>query len=138
MGVELGYRARMLDRQNGLIALFLALLSASCGDDGGSADAEAAEDGGLDAGDASGETDAGSGPDGDADQDGAVDEVDPTVLTNFSFDDAKPIELGPTGALQPLQSATQVDYFSFEAEAGVFYVITGLCFCFSIKNLFSF
>jgi len=85
----------MVDRQNGLIALFVALLSASCGDDGGSSDASAAEDGGRDAGEGldSDGSDAGPGPDGaaadasgDADQDGAVDEVDPTVLTNFSFD----------------------------------------------------
>jgi hypothetical protein len=138
----------MLDRQNGLIALFLALLSASCGDDGGSADAGAAGDVGPDTGDAGGETDAGPGPDGaidasgdaggGADQDGAVDEVDPTVLTNFSFDAAKPIELGPTGALQPLQSATQVDYFSFEAEAGEVYVITAHRGRFSPNNVLSF
>ena len=137
----------MVDRQNGLIALFVALLSASCGDDGGSSDASAAEDGGRDAGEGldSDGSDAGPGPDGaaadasgDADQDGAVDEVDPTVLTNFSFDAAKPIELGPTGALQPLQSATQVDYFSFEAEAGEVYVITAHRGRFSPNNVLSF
>lgn len=137
----------MQDRQNGLITMFMALVCASCGDDGGPLDAGAAEqDAGFDAGS---RPDAGpdAGPilDGsaadasaDAEQDAAGEEVDPTELTNFSFDQAKPIDFGPTGALQPLQSATQVDYFSFEAEAGEIYVITAHRGRFSPNNVISF
>lgn len=59
----------------------------------------------------------------DADIDAIVEEVDPTVLTNFSFDAAKHIEVSAQGVLQPLESADQVDYYAFEAEAGEVYVI---------------
>lgn len=141
--VDLGYRARMLDRQNGLFLLSVAILCASCGDDDpvtspDAAVSDAGPDGALiddETRDPDPDADAALAP--DADTDAEVEEVDPTILTNFSFDDAKSIEVGPTGVLQPLESATQVDYFSFEAEAGEVYAITALRGRFSPNNVLS-
>jgi len=101
-------------------ALFLScvLLGTSCTSDPSDPDA-AAPDGASAAADAM--IDAAS-----LDADGAVEEIDPTVLTNFSFDDAKHVELGEPGVLQPLESASQVDYYAFDAEAGQIYVIATL------------
>lgn len=132
----------MLHRQNGPIALWVALACAGCGADASApadsgaeevayADAAPPVDGAIDA-----EVDGAS--DADTDADAEVEEVDPTVLTNFSFDDAKPIEPGPVGALQPVQSADQVDYFSFDAEAGEVYVLATARGRFSPNNVIAF
>jgi hypothetical protein len=134
----------MLDRQNRPFLLLLAVLSAGCGDDGGRV-----EDAGFDASngdsppdpdgaaDASRDADGGDADQSDADQDAEVEEAG-TVLTNVSFDTAKPIELGPTGVLHPVRSAAQLDYFSFEAQAGEVYVITAVRGRFSPNNVISF
>lgn len=92
--------------------------------------ADAARDGATPLGADAGPPDAGppdAGPidaDADTDADAAVEETDPTILTNFSFDTAKRVEVDSIGVLQPLESADQVDYYAFDAEAGEFYVIT--------------
>jgi hypothetical protein len=98
---------------------FSCLLLSSCTSDSSNPD-----DAGADDGDASVASDATIDAGPGADVDGNVDEVDPTVLTNFSFDDARHVTLGPTGVLQPLESATQVDYYTFDAQAGEVYVIS--------------
>jgi hypothetical protein len=88
----------MLHRQNGLFALWMALAWAGCaGDHYAPQDAGPSEDAAVrDA--ASPPTDAAADAqldaNGDADTDAMVEERDPTILRNFSFDDAKPLELG--------------------------------------------
>lgn len=102
------------------VLLLVLLTSASCSSElARSSDASIPDDAGTDTRD-------GAAADGttDADVDADVDEVDPTVLTNFSFEAAKHIELGDRGALQPLEGADQVDYYAFDAQAGEVYVIT--------------
>ena len=79
-----------------------------------------------------------SSADADADTDADVEEIDPTVLTNFSFDAAKHIAVDTNGVLQPLESATQLDYYAFEAEAGEVYVIKTNRGRFSPDNVLSF
>jgi hypothetical protein len=132
----------MLHRQNGLFALWMALAWAGCaGDHYAPQDAGPSEDAEVrDA--ASPPTDAAADAqldaNGDADTDAMVEERDPTILRNFSFDEAKPLELGPVGALQPLESADQVDYFSFEAEAGEVYALATARGRFSPNNVIAF
>lgn len=131
----------MLHRQNGLFALWLALCAGCSGDSSASPDARPSEDAAV--GDAAlppidAAPDAELDGSRDADVDAGVKELDPTILRNFSFDDAKPLELGPVGALQPLESADQVDYFSFEAEAGEVYVLVTARGPFAPNNVIAF
>jgi hypothetical protein len=123
---DLGYRARMLHRQNGLFALWMAFSWVGC-----ASDYRAPQDAGA-------SEDAAASPPTDAAADAILQERDPTILRNFSFDDAKPLELGPVGALQPLESADQVDYFSFEAEAGEVYALATARGRFSPDNVIAF
>lgn len=58
----------------------------------------------------------------DAAGDASSDEDDPNALpTNVSFETARPVELGSTTVWQTLHNAEQVDYYSFQGEAGRFY-----------------
>jgi hypothetical protein len=59
--------------------------------------------------------------DGEAETEGSSDPILTTSGSNTSFDTAWPIDVASRGVLQEVRSATQVDYFVFEAEAGKFY-----------------
>jgi hypothetical protein len=136
----------MLHRQNGLIALWVALWCAGCGSDpstprdtGTKQDASSDAAGPLDAAaDAAADAAVDAAADAEMDADALVEEVDPPLVRNFSFDEAKHLDYGPVGALQPLESVDQVDYFWFDAEAGEVYAITTARGQFSPNNVIAF
>lgn len=114
------------------------VLCMSCADDANAPLDAAVPDAALDAASADAAADAELDDDSGTDADAVGEEIDPTILTNFSFDKAKHLTLGAVGALQPLESATQVDYFSFDAEAGGVYVLATYRGRFSPNNVIAF
>lgn len=66
-----------------------------------------------------------------------LDDAEAEPVKNDSFETARPIEIGDTGALMDEKSADQVDYFVFSGEAGSFYELTTNRGTFSPDNLIS-